>query len=135
MLDAVRTEHAKAQQNLMNQWGDYGGQSGYGSQQAGYSGQYGAGYDQGWQQNANYPAQPQVAPPPLPDDVPPPPPPEEDAPPPPAEPDTKKTAEEEALDKYWKDYIEWEKSFKAYHGRLPSKDEGLQEVPREHQSK
>ncbi|PWN51972.1 hypothetical protein IE53DRAFT_385652 [Violaceomyces palustris] len=39
------------------------------------------------------------------------------------------TPEEEALDKYWKEYVTWEESFKAYHGRLPNKDEGGQDVP------
>lgn len=40
-----------------------------------------------------------------------------------------KSPEEEALDKYWADYIKWEDSFKAYHGRLPSKEDGGQDVP------
>ena len=39
------------------------------------------------------------------------------------------TAEEEALDKYWKDYVSWEKSFIEYHKRLPTKEEGKQEPP------
>lgn len=40
-----------------------------------------------------------------------------------------KSPEEEALDKYWKDYIAWEDSFKAYHNRLPTKEDGGQDVP------
>ncbi|PWN22355.1 hypothetical protein BCV69DRAFT_281357 [Microstroma glucosiphilum] len=40
-----------------------------------------------------------------------------------------KSPEEEALDKYWKDYITWEDSFKAYHGRVPTKEDGGQDVP------
>jgi hypothetical protein len=58
--------------------------------------------------------------------------PSEPAPPPPAEPSLvvkKKTPEEEALDKYWNDYKKWEDSFKAYHGRLPSKEDGGQDLP------
>lgn len=45
-----------------------------------------------------------------------------------------KTPEEEALDKYWRDYIKWEDSFKAYHGKLPSKEEGGQDVPARYRS-
>ncbi|KDN39953.1 hypothetical protein K437DRAFT_258837 [Tilletiaria anomala UBC 951] len=37
--------------------------------------------------------------------------------------------EEQALDKYWKDYITWEKSFVEYHKRLPTVEEGKQEIP------
>ena len=40
-----------------------------------------------------------------------------------------KSPEEIAMDKYWADYIKWEDSFKAYHGRLPSKEDGGQDVP------
>lgn len=70
-----------------------------------------------------------------------------------------KSPEEEALDKYWKDYVSlsqrlprhylegnpltplslsltplpqqitWEDSFKAYHGRVPTKEDGGQDVP------
>lgn len=40
-----------------------------------------------------------------------------------------KSPEEEALDKYWREYVEWEDSFRAYHNRAPSKDEGAQDVP------
>ncbi|CDS01325.1 uncharacterized protein SPSC_05358 [Sporisorium scitamineum] len=40
-----------------------------------------------------------------------------------------KSPEEEALDKYWREYVEWENSFKAYHNRVPTKEEGGQDVP------
>ncbi|EST04616.1 K Homology domain, type 1 [Kalmanozyma brasiliensis GHG001] len=40
-----------------------------------------------------------------------------------------KSPEEEALDKYWREYVEWESSFKAYHNRMPTKEEGGQDVP------
>ncbi len=40
-----------------------------------------------------------------------------------------KSPEEEALDKYWREYVEWENSFRAYHNRAPTKDEGGQDVP------
>ena len=40
-----------------------------------------------------------------------------------------KSPEQEALDKYWKDYVTWEKSFVEYHKRLPTTEEGKQEVP------
>lgn len=41
--------------------------------------------------------------------------------------------EEAALRQYWKDYVAWEKSFVDYHGRKPTKEEGGQDVPPEHQ--
>ncbi|PWY97136.1 hypothetical protein BCV70DRAFT_208834 [Testicularia cyperi] len=44
-------------------------------------------------------------------------------------PRTAMSPEEEALDKYWREYVQWEQSFQAYHNRLPSKDEGGQDVP------
>ncbi|KAK0524400.1 hypothetical protein OC835_005931 [Tilletia horrida] len=37
--------------------------------------------------------------------------------------------EEDAVDKYWKDYVTWEKTFRNYHGRAPTKDEGGQTIP------
>lgn len=40
-----------------------------------------------------------------------------------------KSPEEEALDKYWKDYVAWEKSFVDYHKRVPTAEEGKQDVP------
>lgn len=40
-----------------------------------------------------------------------------------------KSPEEEALDKYWREYVEWENSFRAYHNRAPTKEEGGQDVP------
>ncbi|SPO29433.1 uncharacterized protein UTRI_04838_B [Ustilago trichophora] len=40
-----------------------------------------------------------------------------------------KSPEEEALDKYWREYVEWETSFRAYHNRAPTKEEGGQDVP------
>ncbi|GAC99690.1 hypothetical protein PHSY_007293 [Pseudozyma hubeiensis SY62] len=40
-----------------------------------------------------------------------------------------KSPEEEALDKYWREYVQWEDSFRAYHSRAPTKDEGGQDVP------
>ncbi|SOV02876.1 uncharacterized protein UDID_06068 [Ustilago sp. UG-2017a] len=40
-----------------------------------------------------------------------------------------KSPEEEALDKYWREYVEWETSFRAYHSRAPTKEEGGQDVP------
>lgn len=40
-----------------------------------------------------------------------------------------KSPEEEALDKYWREYVTWEDSFKAYHNRMPTKEEGGQDVP------
>ncbi|SPO28441.1 uncharacterized protein UTRI_04838 [Ustilago trichophora] len=40
-----------------------------------------------------------------------------------------KSPEEEALDKYWREYVEWETSFRAYHHRAPTKEEGGQDVP------
>ncbi|KAJ1597169.1 hypothetical protein NDA14_007750 [Ustilago hordei] len=40
-----------------------------------------------------------------------------------------KSPEEEALDKYWREYVEWETSFRAYHNRVPTKEEGGQDVP------
>lgn len=39
------------------------------------------------------------------------------------------TPEQAALDKYWRDYVTWEDSFRAYHHRRPTKEEGLQDVP------
>lgn len=42
---------------------------------------------------------------------------------------TAKSPEEEALDKYWREYVEWENSFRAYHNRAPTKEEGGQDVP------
>ncbi|KAI3617616.1 hypothetical protein CBS9595_003525 [Malassezia furfur] len=83
--------------------------------------------------------------------APPPPPPENEchvsisthpAPPPtdePAQPEPPKeeangvSEEEAALRQYWKDYVAWEKSFVDYHGRKPTKEEGGQDVPPEHQ--
>lgn len=149
LLEVVRSEHAKAYQSLMQEWGGqpqsqpYNGpaQGGYGGYNSGY--QYGAnshGADhsmnrQGWTgQNHNSHPYSTVAPLPE-DDAPPPPPPDEAVPPPPTDSipiKKEKTAEELALDKYWQDYIEWEKSFKAYHNRLPSAEEGLQAVPSEY---
>lgn len=147
LIDAVKAEHSKAHQMMMQQWGPQQ-QGGYAGYQGGYQAGYGAGYQgqPGWdpsQQQQGYPApsaaqghyppQPQGVAPPLPDDAPPPPPPEDEVPPPPAESaQPKKTPEEEALDKYWRDYIEWEKSFQAYHGRMPNKEEGHQDAPSEY---
>ena len=152
LLDAVRTEHAKAYQSLMQEWGGSQQQhQGYNeTAQAGYGG-YNSGYQQynasahGGDYSINrqeWPSQtqqshPSMGAPPMPEgDIPPPPPPDDAAPPPPAEPapplKKQKTAEELALDKYWQDYIEWEKSFKAYHNRLPSTEEGLQTIPNEY---
>ncbi|KAE8234312.1 hypothetical protein CF326_g641 [Tilletia indica] len=37
--------------------------------------------------------------------------------------------EEDAVDKYWKDYAGWEKTFRAYHGRAPTKEDGGQTIP------
>lgn len=143
LIEVVRIEHEKARQALMASFAQQQ-QGGYGQ---GYPGQdYSGGYMAAQQQTAGYgapqqqqpqqqyyPPQPQGVAPPLPDEAPPPPPPEEEAPPPPAEPVVKKkTAEEEALDKYWHDYIEWEKSFVSYHNRLPTTEEGLQEKPAEY---
>lgn len=146
LIDAVRTEHAKAQQAIMQQWGgppQHQQQYGYDAYANGYDQNgYGAAQQQPWlaghQVQHGQPPQPQGAAPPMPnEDAPPPPPPEDSAPPPPPSNATpvavakKKTPEEEALDKYWRDYIEWEKSFRAYHNRLPTRDEGLQDVPPE----
>ncbi|UZJ54670.1 hypothetical protein CBS101457_003990 [Exobasidium rhododendri] len=153
LIDAVKIEHEKARQALMASFaqpqqaygqggpavqqgyqqqagGNYGAGAGYMGQQGGYGEQ-----QQQQQQQQYYPPQPQGAVPPLPDDAPPPPPPEEEAPPPPVEPVKKvKTPEEETLDKYWKDYLEWEKSFKSYHNRLPTTEEGLQDLPAEYRT-
>ncbi|PWN37779.1 eukaryotic type KH-domain (KH-domain type I) [Meira miltonrushii] len=150
LLDAVRTEHAKAYQSLMQEWGgsqqqqmyNEPAQGGYGGYNGGYqqynAAAHGGDYSinrQGWA-GQNQQPHPSMGAPPMPeDDVPPPPPPEDTAPPPPAEPirvKREKTAEELALDKYWQDYIEWERSFKAYHNRLPSTEEGLQTIPNEY---
>lgn len=150
LLDAVRTEHAKAYQSLMQEWGgsqqqQHGynepAQGGYGGYNTGYqynAGPHGGDYSingQGWA-GQNQQSHSSMGAPPVPeDDVPPPPPPDDIAPPPPAEPapsKKEKTAEEIALDKYWQDYIEWERSFKAYHNRLPSTEEGFQAVPHEY---
>lgn len=49
-----------------------------------------------------------------------------------AEPAQVKTAEQETIDKYWRDYISWEKSFIEYHSREPRPDEGKQQVPPEY---
>lgn len=152
LVDAVKVEHEKARQALMASFAQPQPVAAYGQgsppvQQAyqqggGVGGNYGGGYMAqqqgayaGQQQQQYYPPQPQGAVPPLPEDPAPPPPPEDEAPPPPAEPATKKrTAEEEALDKYWKDYIEWEKSFRSYHNRLPTTEEGLQDLPLEYRT-
>ncbi|TKY89658.1 hypothetical protein EX895_001443 [Sporisorium graminicola] len=119
--------------------------------------QQGAVWDQqrGWNQNHHQQQHPQSypynsrhngdpAPPPTDDGgaVAPPPPPEDDVPPPPPSdsashraPSAAATAtsamspEEEALNKYWREYVEWEDSFRAYHNRAPSKEEGGQDVP------
>lgn len=68
----------------------------------------------------------------------PPPPPEDEAPPeeepPREEANGVQAQEDEALQKYWKDYVAWEKSFVDYHGRKPTKDEGGQDVPPEHRA-
>ncbi|PWN93091.1 hypothetical protein FA10DRAFT_263792 [Acaromyces ingoldii] len=151
LLDTVRTRHAEAQQATMAQWGPHthmqAGMPGYGSPGAyGQGAQQGYGAYPGWDQQQQaqmqpqqpqqaHPPQPQGEAPPLPDDAPPPPPPEDEAPPPPAEPaKKKKTPEEEAMDKYWNDYITWEKSYVEYHKRLPTKDEGGQDVPPEYRT-
>lgn len=148
LIEVIRIEHEKARQALMAQFaqqqqqqqGGYG--QGYPGQEYGGGGggymaaqqqQYGAPQHQHQQQQQYYPPQPQGVAPPLPQDAPPPPPPEDEPPPPPTEPVVKKrTPEEEALDKYWHDYIEWEKSFVSYHNRLPTAEEGLQEKPAEY---
>lgn len=52
---------------------------------------------------------------------------------PPKEETTGLSEEEAALQQYWKDYVAWEKSFVDYHGRKPTKEEGAQDVPPEHQ--
>lgn len=44
------------------------------------------------------------------------------------------TPEEAALDKYWRDYITWEDQFKSYHQRVPTREEGAQDVPPQYRS-
>ncbi|KAN0061458.1 hypothetical protein ACQY0O_006305 [Thecaphora frezii] len=127
-------------------YGAGGGPGGYAQGGWGPSGQWDQGYPGGAQ-------------PPLPDgNPPPPPPPEDEAPPPPpadgygqpaapgygaasqdpyasranpaaAAATPAPSPEEEQLNKYWKEYVAWEDSFVAYHGRKPTKDEGAQDVP------
>lgn len=46
-----------------------------------------------------------------------------------AQPKAEPDAAQAALDKYWKDYIAWEDSFRAYHNRMPTKEDGGQDVP------
>lgn len=134
--------------------GGYGGhqqQQGGGWEQRGGWGQNQQSYNQRYGDSA--------PPPPSDGSAPPPPPPEDDAPPPPpsdnhtqhrqqqqhqrntgssphrpaaaaaAPAAAAKSPEEEALDKYWREYVDWENSFRAYHNRVPTKEEGGQDVP------
>ncbi|CEH12208.1 eukaryotic type kh-domain (kh-domain type i) [Ceraceosorus bombacis] len=155
LLDAVKNEYAKAYAVLQQQgvWvPPFAGAAGqqqqqpYGAyQQQGQAGWYGAqGQMSGGHAQGGMPPQPDdPAPPPPPEDAAPPPPGDDYAPPPPAEqkrfvpataapaPIKQKTAEEQALEKYWADYKKWQESYVAYHGRVPTKDEGGQDIPSE----
>ncbi|KAK0542947.1 hypothetical protein OC846_006356 [Tilletia horrida] len=128
LVDAVRTEHTKAEQMMQQQQqmmaggpqgGPYMGQGGGfggggrpgGYQNGGYGGNQGGG---GGQQDysvaqAQSPARSQQS----------------------TQAATSGATkdEEDAVDKYWKDYAKWEKTFRNYHGRPPTKDEGGQSIP------
>ncbi|CAD6885863.1 unnamed protein product [Tilletia controversa] len=139
LVDAVRTEHAKAEAVMMQQQQQFGGgqfpQQGYGGPRPGFGqngfgnrvqppqGGAGSGYNQ--QPGQDYNSTPQgtfavaaaVQSPTQPQSV----------PAAAAVPVVKE--EEDAVDKYWKDYAGWEKTFRNYHGRAPTKEDGGQTIP------
>ncbi|KAL9932352.1 hypothetical protein V8E36_008831 [Tilletia maclaganii] len=41
--------------------------------------------------------------------------------------------EEDAVDKYWREYAQWEKTFRNYHGRAPTQADGGQTIPSQYQ--